>query len=221
MDLEIDQLQKIRRIFLTHSHLDHVLGLPLMLDTIQEEVEANPLQLYLTQQTDDVLREHLFNWRLWPDFFNLGENEPQMLFSNIIDVGQTITQADMVLQVLPAQHSVPAVGYLVTGESGKKLAFSGDCTSNDELWLALNKHDHLDTLIIECSYPEEELELSLKAKHYCTSTLAEDLSKLEHQPDIYLTHLKPGKEDYIVEQLQKIVPNRKISALRNGMQFEL
>ena len=72
-----------------------------------------------------------------------------------------------------------------------------------------------------CSYTDAEQELSTKAKHYCSSSLAADLKKLEHQPDIYLTHLKPGAEDEIVAEVQKLVPDRPVKALHNGQQFEL
>jgi len=221
LDLEIEELVKIRRVFLTHTHLDHLLSLPLMLDTVQEEAELQPLQLYLTRECDQIIREHLFNWKLWPDFFNLGGAEPTVLESNIHTVGELIKTDQCELQMLPANHSVPAVGYLVRSSSGGSLAFSGDSTSNDQLWETLNQQSDLDHLIIECSYTDAEQELSIKAKHYCSSSLAEDLKKLKLRPDIYLTHLKPGAEDEIVAEVQKLVPDRSVKALRNGQQFEL
>ena len=221
LDLEIEELVKIRRVFLTHTHLDHLLSLPLMLDTVQEQAELQPLQLYLTEECDQIVREHLFNWKLWPDFFNLGEAEPTVLESRICALGDIIKTAQCELQVLPAQHSVPAVGYLVRSRSGASLAFSGDTSTNDQLWEALNQQPDLDHLIIECSYTDAEQELSTKAKHYCSSSLAADLKNLEHQPDIYLTHLKPGAEDEIVAEVQKLVPDRPVKALHNGQQFEL
>lgn len=221
LDLEIDELVKIRYVFLTHTHLDHLLSLPLMLDTVQEEAELKPLQLYLTKECDQIVREHLFNWKLWPDFFNLGDAEPTVLESRICTLGEIIKTDQCELQMLPAKHSVPAVGYLVRSSSGGSLAFSGDSCTNDELWETLNQQPTLDHLIIECSYTDAEQELSVKAKHYCSSSLAEDLKKLEHQPDIYLTHLKPGAEDEILAEVQKLVPSRNIKALHNGQQFEL
>ena len=33
-DLTVEQLERIDHVFLTHSHLDHVSGLPLMIDSI-------------------------------------------------------------------------------------------------------------------------------------------------------------------------------------------
>ncbi len=220
LDLEIQELAKIRHVFLTHTHLDHILSLPLMLDTVQEEAELHPLQLHLTQESDQIVREHLFNWKLWPDFFNLGDAEPVVLESNLHAVGDAIKTVQCELQMLPAQHSVPAVGYLVRSTGGS-LAFSGDCCTNDSLWEVLNQQPSLDHLIVECSYTDAEQELSVKAKHYCSSSLAEDLKKLDHEPNIYLTHLKPGAEDEIVAEVQKLVPGRSIKALHNGQQFEL
>ncbi len=221
LDLEIAELAKIRHVFLTHTHLDHLLSLPLMLDTVQEEAELHPLQLYLTKESDQIIREHLFNWKLWPDFFNLGESEPSVLQSNLHKECDVIQMQECELQMLPAKHSVPAVGYLVRTIAGGSLAFSGDCCTNDDLWETLNQEPSLDHLIVECSYADDEQELSVKAKHYCSSSLAEDLKKLEHQPEVYLTHLKPGAEEKIVAEVQQLVPNRSIKALHNGQQFEL
>ena len=37
-DLSIEEMSKIRHIFLTHSHLDHIACLPLLADTLYDQL---------------------------------------------------------------------------------------------------------------------------------------------------------------------------------------
>jgi phosphoribosyl 1,2-cyclic phosphodiesterase len=41
-DLSLDEMRKIEHVFLTHSHLDHVAALPLMVDTVGATRAATP-----------------------------------------------------------------------------------------------------------------------------------------------------------------------------------
>jgi len=203
MDLELDALAKIEHLFLTHTHLDHLASLPLMLDSVQEQFAARPLTIHLTAESDQVIRQDLFNWRLWPDFFNLGDDSPVCMQTRIMTLNDFREIGDIRFSMLPARHSVPAVGYLMSGENTGSFAFSGDCSENDELWRALNALPALDQLVVECSYTAAEEELSRKAKH------------------IFISHLKAGNEDLIMQQLADLIPQRRISRLHNGQSFTL
>src|SRR3569833_1690821 len=66
-NLDISELALIDHAFITHSHLDHIACLPLMLDTVGD-LRNKPLTMYATQATLQILREHIFNWSIWPDF---------------------------------------------------------------------------------------------------------------------------------------------------------
>lgn len=214
LDLDLDELADINRVYLTHTHLDHIAGLPLLLDAVQRAPD-NPLKLFAAAEVIDVLRQHVFNWQIWPDFFDLRDGSKPLIEALPLAPGDEIDLAQGRVTVLPVRHSVPAVGYLIEGAQSV-LAFSGDCGPNECLWEALNRLPSLDYLIVECSYANEDEALSRKAVHYCAATLAEDLRKLRHQPDILITHLKPGHENNILGELAQGVPDRKITALRSG-----
>src|SRR5690606_2041456 len=66
-DLTIEQFLKIDHIFITHSHLDHVASIPLLADSVLGFRDA-PITLYATAETWQILKAHLFNWKIWPDF---------------------------------------------------------------------------------------------------------------------------------------------------------
>jgi len=122
--------------------------------------------------------------------------------------------------MIAVNHAVPAAGYRVQNGVGC-FAFSGDTTSNDGFWEALNRHDKLDLLIVESAFADEDLELSARARHYCPQLLADDLKKLNHTPRLYLTHLKPGSEDKIVKQCRGRIDRLPIHRLCGGERFTL
>ena len=101
------------------------------------------------------------------------------------------------------------------------FAFSGDTTSNDGFWEALNQHESLDMLIVESAFPDEEKDLSSKARHYCPELLATDLKKLKHRPHLFLTHLKPGSEEVIIDQCRSRIESLPVQRLCGGDRFKL
>jgi 3',5'-cyclic-nucleotide phosphodiesterase len=100
-------------------------------------------------------------------------------------------------------------------------AFSGDTTTNDALWEALNACPRLDLLIVDASFPDELGQLAKDSQHYCPRTLAADLDKLRHDPPIHLTHMKPGYEAQILAELETARPARRFVPLVDGAEFQL
>ena len=85
-DLTIEQLARIDHIFLTHSHLDHVTSIPFIVDTVGWMRDL-PLTVHATQATLEILRQHLFNWKLWSDFTQIPDAK---LRRSIVDLVEQI-----------------------------------------------------------------------------------------------------------------------------------
>ena len=66
-DLTLDEMRRVDHVLLTHSHLDHVAALPLMVDAIASQ-RTVPLQIHALAGTIDALKAHIFNNVIWPDF---------------------------------------------------------------------------------------------------------------------------------------------------------
>ena len=64
--LTLEEMQRIDHVFLTHSHLDHIAALPLMLDAVGEPPPA--AGVHALPQTLAALHAHVFNDVIWPDF---------------------------------------------------------------------------------------------------------------------------------------------------------
>ncbi len=214
-DLELSDIHSIRHVFLTHSHLDHIAGLPMLADHIFEDNLATPLTVYAREETLRAVQDHLFNGVIWPDFAKLPSPEKPMLRYRVCSPGDTITVGHRDFYAIDVMHSVPSLGYTVQ-KSGGTFAVSGDTKSNETLWPVLNACDDLKVLVIEVSFPDEMQELAAIAGHYTPQTLTDDLKQLQHDPEIWLTGMKPGEESRIFDQVLAAAPDKNIQMLSRG-----
>jgi ribonuclease BN (tRNA processing enzyme) len=214
-DLALEDLDSIRHVFLTHAHLDHVAGLPMLVDRVFDENFDEPLTVYAREETLRAVQEHLFNGIIWPDFSELPTADNPMLRYHTCRPGDTINVQHRDFYAVDVLHSVPSLGYTVQN-SGGAFAVSGDTKANETLWPVLNACEDLRLLVIEVSFPDEMEELATEAGHYCPRTLTRDLRRLRHSPEIWLTGMKPGKEEAILEQVIDAAPDRNIRMLSRG-----
>lgn len=223
-ELSLDDLQCIRHVFLTHAHLDHIAGLPMLIDSIFTEDVDVPVTVYGRRETLDAIRTHLFNWVIWPDFARLPNEDNPMLRYVECNPGDSVTlghgAGQRVFNAIDVAHSVPAIGYTVKNSRGV-LAVSGDTRTNRTLWPALNDCEDLKVLVIEVSFPDELASLAATAGHYCPGTLTRDLELLRHDPDIWITGMKPGEEERIFRQVTAALPQRRIRMLSRGTVINL
>ena len=217
-DLSINELAQIDHIFVTHSHMDHVGSIPFIVDTVGW-MRNKPLTVHAIGETLAILKSHLFNWKLWPDFSQIPDAQNPVMRFEPVSVGSAVALNGRRVTPLPANHVVPAVGYHL--DSGKaSLVFTGDTTSNDELWPVVNEIANLKYLIIETALSDRERDLAHLAKHLCPSMLAEELAKLKLTPEIYITHLKPRESELIMQQIAVKVKERRPRMLQNNHVFE-
>jgi ribonuclease BN (tRNA processing enzyme) len=218
-ELSLQEMAQIRHIFVTHSHLDHIAGIPMLLDSVFETIR-HPLVLHAREETIRTLTKHIFNWQIWPDFSVLPSREQPVLRFAVMRPGETVWVGARRVEMIAVNHSVPAAGYRVQNGVGS-FAFSGDTTSNDGFWRALNRHADLDLLIVESAFADRDRDLSIKSRHYCPRLLADDLAKLRHRPRLFVTHLKPGSEDIIVDQCRERIATLTVQRLCGGDRFTL
>jgi ribonuclease BN (tRNA processing enzyme) len=214
-DLELENIDPIRHVFLTHAHLDHIAGLPMLADRVFDENFETPLTVYAREETIRAVRDHLFNDVIWPDFARLPTAENPMLRFQICSPGDTVTIGYRNFYAVDVMHSVPSLGYTVQN-SGGVFAVSGDTKTNETLWPVLNACQDLRVLVIEVSFPDEMEALAAESGHYTPRTMTEDLQRLRHEPEIWVTGMKPGEEGRIFEQVTMAAPDKNIQMLSRG-----
>lgn len=201
-DLELDEMRHIDHVLLTHAHLDHVAALPLMVDACAAKRDK-PLQVFALAGTIAALRAHIFNNVIWPDFSCIPTPEAPFISFHEISVGQSLQFGDKYVEVLPAVHTVPAVGYAVTTGNGCWV-FSGDTERNPAFWARVNQLN-VAMLVIETAFSNREKDLALKALHLSPVVLAQELDNIakgKHYP-IYVMHTKPAETEQIMAEIQR------------------
>jgi ribonuclease BN (tRNA processing enzyme) len=217
-DLSLAELARIDHVFVTHSHLDHVTSIPFLVDTVGG-MRAQPLLVHASAATIEILRNHLFNWSIWPDFSEIPSPDAPYLRYQEIVLGKTVTVGGCQITPLPAVHTVPAVGYHLDSSRGS-LVFTGDTGPNDGLWKAVNRIRNLKALIIETAFSNKERQLAEISRHLCPSMLAEELAKMEGRPEVWITHLKPGEIELTMQEIEEAAGSYRPRMLQNGQVIE-
>lgn len=217
-ELSIAELAVIDHVFLTHTHLDHIAALPLLIDTVADR-RNQPLTVYGTDSVLTILRNHIFNWAIWPDFSELPTPDAPFLRFETLPLGGHVQLGARRIMPLPVDHTVPAVGYWLDSGQGS-LVFSGDTGQCDALWRAVNRIVNLRYLLVECAFSNRERELARISRHLCPDLLASELQKLERECEIYITHLKPGQIELTMEEIANCLSNFQPRMLQNNQVFE-
>lgn len=218
-DLDISAMTHLRHVFLSHSHLDHIASLPLLVDTIFDQIKE-PIVVHGQAETLKALQDHVFNNIIWPDFSRLPNPEHPVMCYEAMAPTDVYQLGDRSIEMITVKHSVPSVGYRVTTPTGV-FAFSGDTSTNDNLWEVLNSGSKLDLLIVEAAFANKDKQLSQQAHHYCPETLAADIAKLKHQPEIYISHNKPGDEELIFSECEQAITTHTVKRLSGGAHFTI
>jgi len=218
-DLDLVSMSSIRHIFLTHSHLDHIASIPFLVDTLFDKIKE-PIIVHAQAKTLEALQTHIFNNIIWPDFTRLPNVDNPVLKFEVMQAGDVIDMDGRSFEMIEVNHIVPGVGYRVESNTGA-FAFSGDTTTNDTFWAALNKHRSLDILIVESAFTNMDTKLCKLAGHYCAELLGTDIAKLNHQPKVYISHNKPGAEGQIFAECQKAITTHTIHPLSGGHSFTI
>jgi ribonuclease BN (tRNA processing enzyme) len=217
--LTLPEMAKITHLFITHAHLDHISHLPFLLNNLIGELDFT-LHVYASSFTIQALRQHIFNDVIWPDFTQLPNKEHPCVVLHPFEVGDSMAVGERRIVALPAEHSIPTMGFWVGELEGKgHFAFTGDCSSNFKFWQALQELPEVEALIVDDQYLEAEKEISLLAKHYYPAALKSDLKQLSYHPKLYLTHLPAYKSEEVWAEAQTVLAEWHPIPLESGMQL--
>jgi ribonuclease BN (tRNA processing enzyme) len=203
--LETDELD----IFLSHAHLDHVIGLTYLLDILW----AHPLRRVTVHGEPDKLAavdRHLFDEVLFPlkpplEFCPLGKG-PIALG----DGGR--------LAWFPLAHPGGSVGYRLDWP-GHSMAYVTDTTASAEA----SYLDHVrgvDLLVHECYFPDAYAERAKLTGHSHTTSVAE-LARCAGVGRLLLVHFSPlaaGDDPIGLDAARAIFPATELAA--DGMVAE-
>ena len=231
-DLTLAELGRIDHVLVSHSHLDHVLAIALLADSVIAQRQAArrpPIQVHALAPTLAALREHVFNGVIWPDFTRLPSAEQPALQFVPFEHGERLALGGKTIEVLCALHTVPAAGFAVRiregGEAGDGWwVYPGDTGPNPLLWQRLASL-RVERLVIEAAFGNAERALAGISRHLCPATLGAELdalgAPLNACVDVYITHVKPGELDAVMGEIARIETPHRIRPLAAGQVMRL
>lgn len=211
------QRQGIRDIVLTHTHLDHVAGLPMYIDDLFATLER-PVCIHATREMVEILERDVFNWAIYPRFSELSNDKGKVLEYQTFERGGAFHVADLEFQSVAVNHQVAACGYLVS-DGANSIALTGDTAETDEFWERCNARADLAAVFVECAFPNELADLASVSCHLTPNRLKTEIEKLRKDCPVFVINLKPMYRDKVIAQIAEIGLSR-VEILELGKVYE-
>lgn len=193
--------RRLRRVVLTHAHLDHVATLPFLLENLYGR--STPLEVVAPSPVLAILRRDLFNGRLWPDFTRLPSRAKPTLSYRAVTPGKPFRADGMAWTALPVDHRVPAYGYLVA-KPGRAVLFSGDTMPTERLWTAGRAARDLRAIFLEVSFCDALAGVARASCHLTPRLLPGELAKAPAKVPVFLYHMKPPSLSRIRREVEAL-----------------
>jgi HD-GYP domain-containing protein (c-di-GMP phosphodiesterase class II)/ribonuclease BN (tRNA processing enzyme) len=183
----------IEEVWLTHSHLDHIVDIAYILDNYFTSRKES-LVIYGLPETIQAIRENFLNDTVWPDFSSIklyGSDKMAVVYREI-EAGKTYAISDTeTLEAFETDHTVACCGYIYT-KNDASIMVCADTYSLDNVIDILNRRKEIRSLIVECSFANSMEQLAKESKHLTASLLFSQLNRLKRDDiDLYINHVKP------------------------------
>ena len=207
--LDLEDQFKIRHIFVSHTHLDHIKDIAFLADNRALKLMGNggsrQIIVHSLPENIEVLRRDFFNDHIWPDFSRIpSTNDPIIVFEPI-EAGQTVEVDGVSVTAVPVNHPVPCTGF-VLAEDDKQFIYTADTGATDEIWRVANNLPNLKGIVVDCSFPNAYEELAEKSGHLTPNGMAAELKKFERlgKVPVYLYHMKPETLDVLTAEVESL-----------------
>lgn len=217
-DLSVEQARALEAVVLTHVHIDHVAGLPFLLDVRDAH---RPLDVYGSAATIAALRVHLFNDVLWPNMEKIPTPEKPMVRFHAVYAEQPVVVAGVRFTPVDVNHTVPTFGYVFGCERGS-LITAADSWATERLWEIAKGVTDLRAIFIDVSYPRKLEWLAEQAKHLCVGGFERELLKLPEDVPVHVMHIKPAVLAQVLDEIASIQErDARVRILQAGDVIEL
>jgi len=191
-------------IFLSHAHLDHIIGLTYLFSVVRE-YPLQQIRVFGEAEKLAAIEEHLFSEFIFPA-------RPPMAFHELGANGSVEAHGGVRVSHFPLQHVGGTLGFRVDGPEGS-MAYVTDTTAAVDADY-VERIRGVDLLVHECYFPDGQEEWAAKTGHSCTTPVAQ-VARAAGVGQLVLVHVDPlaTEVDPIgLEAARRVFPNTQLGA---------
>jgi ribonuclease BN (tRNA processing enzyme) len=209
---------RVKHLFLSHTHLDHLASLPALL-TNTYTGDGDCVTVYGSDAVLDCLRRDLFNDRLWPDFVRLSAEGPPYLRLRQLHPDRPVECGGLRITPVAVNHLVPTLGFLIE-DAGATVVIASDTGPTEAIWERAGRAANLKAVFLEATYPNAQADLADLARHLTPALFAREVRKLNRPARFIAVHISPRSRDQIVQELESLgIPALEIGKLGSTYSF--
>ena len=167
-------------IFLTHAHLDHIIGLTYLFSVVRQ----HPLErtrVFGEPEKLAAIQEHLFSKHIFPVL-------PPIEFCSLPSDAFVELPSGLRITHFPLKHVGGTVGYRVDWPD-RSMAYVTDTTAALDADY-IDRIRGVDLLVHECYFPDGYEEWAIKTGHSCTTPVAQ-VAKAAQVGRLVIVHVDP------------------------------
>jgi ribonuclease Z len=173
----------LKHVLITHHHIDHISGLPSLIECLWIKGRSEPLHIYALPAAMRVIEVLLELWDLrnrpikeFPIVLHTIEGNPDEL---------VIDSPEFTLRTTPTMHAVPSVASKIIFPDGQTLVYSSDTAPYQPF---LDFARGADYLMMECTFCDEEQELAGITYHLTSATFSEIATEIQARHTLLIHH---------------------------------
>lgn len=209
---------RITHLFISHTHMDHVASLPILLENTYNPT-PRAITILASDTVLDDLHKDFFNERVWPDFFALSERRPPFLHRQSIVAFESVEVNRLRVTPVPVNHVVPTFGFIIE-DSASSIVIVSDTAATDEIWERANRLTNLKAVFLEASFPNSMSRLADISKHLTPAGFAAEVRKLKPHVPVIAVHIKAPFYAEVVAELEALnLPQLQIARYGEAYRF--
>ncbi len=215
--LTVEQQAKIENILISHCHLDHTKDLAFLCDNCFG-LRPKPFQVYTHETVKRMIKTHLLNDIIWPDFTVLPSPERPTIFLNAITDEVSFDLGGYRVTPVKVRHPFDAMGFIIEHQ-GSAVVFTLDTGPTDRIWEVAKSVPNLKAIFTEVSFPNSLASVANVSDHHTPDSISRELAKMPEKIPVILTHLKPNYRNEILRELALVGEERIMVLQHDGEVF--
>ena len=213
-----EQREQIRDIVISHTHLDHIAGLPIYIDDLFAGL-TEPLRVHATRKMADSLEKYVFNWDIYPRFSELKNDHGTVMEYKFFEPGERFSAGGLEITAVLVNHNNPSAGFIIS-DGNCSIGITGDTAETDDIWRAFGQCSDLKAIFVECAFPNEMDSLALASHHLTPNRLNTELGKFMNEGcQVFVSNIKAMYRERVFEQILAL-GKRNLEIVEVGKVYE-